>query len=95
MVILPPLVAEVARLLVDGGKLFVQTDVDFRSEAYREILSANPSLTPATTDGTIDHNPFGARSPREMRCRETGLPIYRLLFEKIRRTESLPRMPGN
>lgn len=79
------LLPQVARLLVDGGELFVQTDVDFRAAAYREALAATPGLEPAAGDGAIDANPFGARSSREVRCEEIGLPILRLLFRRVPR----------
>jgi tRNA (guanine-N7-)-methyltransferase len=71
-----------ARLLADGGEIFVQTDVDFRAEAYLETLAACPDLEPATGDGRVELNPFGARSSREARCEEIGLPILRLLFRR-------------
>ena len=73
-------VAELARLLACGGELFVQTDVGFRADAYREVLERCPALDPAAPGGEIDANPFGARSSREIRCEALGLPIRRLLF---------------
>jgi tRNA (guanine-N7-)-methyltransferase len=79
------LLPQVARLLVDGGELFVQTDVDFRADAYREALVLNPDLEPAAGDGRIDANPFGARSSREAHCEEVGLTVYRLLFRRKKR----------
>ncbi|MFO8072299.1 MAG: tRNA (guanosine(46)-N7)-methyltransferase TrmB [Polyangia bacterium] len=79
------LLEQIARLLVDGGELFVQTDVEFRADSYREALSACPELRPASGDGTPKRNPYGAMSSREIRCRELGLPIHRLLFRRIER----------
>ncbi len=76
------LAAHAARLLADGGEIFVQTDVDFRADAYREALAASPDLAPASGDGRVAVNPFGARSSREIRCEEIGLPIQRLLFRR-------------
>jgi tRNA (guanine-N7-)-methyltransferase len=75
-------VSSLARLLADGGELFVQTDVDFRAEAYRELLGSSPDLEPAGQDGLVEDNPFGARSSREIRCEDLGLPIFRLLFTR-------------
>ena len=79
---------EAARILVPGGQLFVQTDVAERAEAYQEALGAVSGLEPAGDEGPrIGENPFEARSPRERRCIEDGLPIHRLLY---RRTSSSP-----
>src|SRR4051812_970086 len=40
------LLDSVARLLVDGGEVFVQTDVEERAALYEEQLSAHPDLVP-------------------------------------------------
>lgn len=86
MVVCPELTREVARLLEDGGELFVQTDVDFRAERYLETIARTPGLVPVEGDGVVDSNPYKARSLREIRCEDTGLPIFRLLF--VRRPRS-------
>ena len=84
LVMSPALLTESARLLVDSGDIFVQTDVDFRKDAYKAMLAANPDFLPRDGDGETDANPFGARSLRESRCIETDLPVYRLWFCKTR-----------
>jgi tRNA (guanine-N7-)-methyltransferase len=76
------IVAQLARLLADGGELFAQTDVDFRADAYRDLFVMTPELEPQGQGGLIDENPFGARSSRECRCEDLGLPIFRLLFRR-------------
>lgn len=80
------IVASLVRLLADGGELFVQTDVDFRAEAYREMISAAADLEPMGQGGLVDENPFGAKSSREYRCGDLDLPVYRLLFRRRPRT---------
>lgn len=86
MVICPDFVREAVRLLKDNGDIFVQTDVDFRAEKYLAVLSENDQLVPAaSTDGRIEENRFDARSLREKKCIETGLPIFRLQFSRIPR----------
>ncbi len=82
IVVCPALLTEVARLLVDGGTVFVQTDVDFRKDAYKALLTGTPELTPVEGEGDIEENPFDARSLREIRCIETRLPVYRLWFRR-------------
>ena len=64
----------VARLLVPGGELFVQTDVADRAEQMRDAIVAQGSFTLLARDD----NPYGARSNREARADEDGLPVYRL-----------------
>jgi tRNA (guanine-N7-)-methyltransferase len=79
-------IGEVGRLLQDDGELFVQTDVDFRARDYRDILLEQSFLEPVVEEnGIINHNPFAARSLREIKCEEIGLPIYRMLFRRKKR----------
>ena len=84
MVVTEELGAELGRLLLPGGELFVQTDVAERAVAYETALGAVEVLQPAGSDGSarIDENPFVARSPRERRCMDDGLPIHRLLYRR-------------
>lgn len=70
---------ELARLLRPGGEVFVQTDVEDRAFLYRDLLAAQPEFVLATDSGFVDRNPFGARSNRERRAEEDGLPIHRVL----------------
>ncbi len=76
---------EIERLLVPGGELFVQTDVDHRAEQYRTFLDARPALMPkGDREGEpwLAENPYDARSPREKRAILDGLPIHRMRFVK-------------
>lgn len=82
IVLTPESAACIAGLLTKGGELFVQTDVDFRMRLYRDTLLSNENLAPVSGDGTILQNPFDARSVREVKCEESGLPIYRLFFRR-------------
>ncbi len=74
-----------ARLMVDDGQFFVQTDVPDRSQIYVDTLRAHPAFELVGTDGVIAENPFGARSNRELRAVEDGLPIYRVMARRIPR----------
>lgn len=83
LVLGPKLMQEAARLLVDAGEVFVQTDVDYRAEGYGRVLANAPDFEPADGQiGNLEKNPFGVRSLREMKCEEVGLPIYRYLFRR-------------
>ena len=87
MLVTAPLVQEVARLLADDGELFIETDVESRAEAYHATVSACPDFgTDRPGGGRLRENPFGARSLREKKCEDLGLPVYRMLFHRIRRS---------
>jgi tRNA (guanine-N7-)-methyltransferase len=81
---------EVARLLVPGGELFVQTDIEERANHYARIVTAHEAFEPAgDVNGSPEliDNPYGARTPREHRAIADGLPIHRLRWRR-RRTPS-------
>jgi tRNA (guanine-N7-)-methyltransferase len=83
------LLDSIARLLVDGGELFVQTDVEDRALQYEAQLASHPDLEPAgDVEGSarLLENPYGARSPRERRAMADGLPIHRLRMRRRPRT---------
>ena len=90
LVISETLLTQMVRLSIDGGDIFVQTDVQERSELYAAQLSEHPLLAPAgDAPGSplLVENPYGARSPREHRALADGLPIFRLRYRRR------PRMP--
>ncbi len=78
----PALLTELARLMVPGGEIFVQTDVEDRAAQYVEALRETPGFTLASPTGYVDDNPFRARSNRERRAIEDGLPVWRILAER-------------
>lgn len=67
---------QLARLLRPSGDLFVQTDVEDRALAMAERIAAAPGFR--VRPGLEHDNPYGARSNREVRAEEDGLPIYRV-----------------
>lgn len=69
-----PFLDQMRRLLRADGTLFVQTDVEERAAEMRARLEeAGFRVEP------LEANPFGARSNREARADEDGLPVWRLL----------------
>ena len=80
MVVTQELGRDLARLLVPKGEIMIQTDVDFRADAYLEELSRVEDLEPLGPGGRVEKNSFGARSLREIRCEDLGMPVYRILF---------------
>lgn len=90
------LVESVARLLIDGGELFVQTDVEERAAEYEAELAACADLEPAgDVPGSmrLAENPYGARSPREHHSIADGLPVHRLRVRRRARVESRAPAP--
>ena len=85
MVITESLARDAARVLSDHAEVFIQTDVDFRSDEYKRVFASHELFESETRDGVIDQNPFGSRSLREKKCEEVGLPIYRLLYRRRQR----------
>jgi len=65
----------------------VQTDVMDRAERY-ETLLVHPLLEPAGDEPgspVLAVNPYGARSNREKRADEDGLPVCRLRYRRLPR----------
>jgi tRNA (guanine-N7-)-methyltransferase len=77
-----PLVAEIARVLRPGGRVFIQTDVEERAELYEGLFRGRPEFTYSGSSPRLTDNPYGARSPRERRALLDGLPIHRLGYER-------------
>jgi tRNA (guanine-N7-)-methyltransferase len=75
------LLAEIARVLAAGGEFFMQTDVAERAERQLVALREHPAFELAGT-GYLAHNPYQARSNREARAEQDGLPVYRILALK-------------
>lgn len=73
------LLTELARLMKQGGELFIQTDVEHRAEQYVRQLRGTEGFTLVSESGYVDANPCDARSNREKRAIEDGLPVWRIL----------------
>lgn len=69
-----------SRALIDGGELFVQTDVEHRADAYEQTISAHPSFAPVSGGPRVLDHPYVARSPRERIALRDGIPVYRLRY---------------
>lgn len=81
-VVAGPVIAQLARLLRPGARVFVQTDVRERAEQFRAgFLASGLFKDMSGPAGYLPSNPTGVRSNREVRCEAQGVPIYRLLFE--------------
>ncbi|MFT3922669.1 MAG: tRNA (guanosine(46)-N7)-methyltransferase TrmB [Myxococcales bacterium] len=76
------LLDQIARVLMPGGEFFVQTDVHDRAERHLAALRDHGGFELAGQGGYIVENPYGARSNREARAAEDGLPVHRTLAIK-------------
>jgi tRNA (guanine-N7-)-methyltransferase len=81
-VIRDTLINEIARLLVPDGEFFLQTDVEERAFEYLALLRAHGGFQLPYEDRLVFDNPYFARSNREVRAEQDGLPIYRILAKR-------------
>jgi tRNA (guanine-N7-)-methyltransferase len=72
------LVETVAGKLGMGGRIFVQTDIEFLAEEMFELFRANVQLREIETG----ENPFPVKTEREQAVEDKELPIYRAMFVK-------------
>ncbi|MBN1654130.1 MAG: tRNA (guanosine(46)-N7)-methyltransferase TrmB [Deltaproteobacteria bacterium] len=79
------LIKDCLRLLKPGGELFVQTDVEERAREYAACIANFSELFLDADKGLRFENPYGARSNRERRAEEDGIPIFRILAVKSMR----------
>jgi tRNA (guanine-N7-)-methyltransferase len=73
------LLDQVARVLAPGGEFFVQTDVLDRAQRHLAALQEHGGFELQGEGGIVPDNPYEARSNREARAAEDGLPVYRTL----------------
>ena len=81
-VIQPDLVNILVDYLMEGGDVFVQSDI---LEVAREIcdrFAAHPWLTQNHATNWLETNPFPIPTERELHVLGQELPVYRVLFRK-------------
>jgi tRNA (guanine-N7-)-methyltransferase len=86
LVVADELVTQLARLVKPGGIVFVQTDVDARADEYLARFEASPAFRNTAAEGErfVHESPFApARSNREARAIEDGLPVYRIVVRRV------------
>jgi tRNA (guanine-N7-)-methyltransferase len=78
-------VSELARLMAPGAIALIQTDVEERAEEYFQRFQSSGFFLNAAPEGQrwVDESPFApARSNREARAIEDGLPVWRMVFAR-------------
>ncbi len=73
------LIETVVSHLRSGGRIFVQTDIEFLAAEMFALFRENENLR----EIEIAENPFPVKTERENAVEEKGLPVYRKLFVKI------------
>lgn len=73
------MVGTIARHLAPGGRVFVQTDIEFLSEEMFALFRADPRLT----EKDISENPFPVKTEREKAVEDKALPVYRSTFIRV------------
>ena|SRR5205085_1889410 len=73
------LVKCLADRLKPGGRIFVQTDIEFLAGEMLDILRPEDRLT----EIECQHSPFAVKTEREMAVEQKILPVYRAMFERL------------
>ena len=72
------LVDTVVCKLAVGGRIFVQTDIEFLAEEMFELFRADENLK----ELPVEENPLPVKTEREKAVEEKGLLVYRSMFVK-------------
>jgi len=72
------LVRAILAHLADGGRIFVQTDIEFLADEMFELFRSEERLAEASAET----NPFAVKTEREKAVEDKGLEIHRAIFEK-------------
>ncbi|WP_019507264.1 tRNA (guanosine(46)-N7)-methyltransferase TrmB [Pleurocapsa sp. PCC 7319] len=81
-VVQPELVDILVNYLVEGGKVFLQSDIEQVAREMRDRFSANPLLTQLHSDTWLADNPLPVPTERELYVLGDNLPVYRVLLQK-------------
>jgi tRNA (guanine-N7-)-methyltransferase len=78
----PQLVADLARILVPGGQVYLQSDVEPLAIAMVKTFLAHPAYRNLAAPGRFlgDAYPDHVPTEREQSVRERGLPIYQTVL---------------
>ena len=72
------MVDTIARHLAPGGRVFVQTDIEFLAEEMFELFREDERFR----ELSIDANPFPVKTERERAVEDKELPVYRTILLK-------------
>jgi tRNA (guanine-N7-)-methyltransferase len=72
------MVATIAKHLAPGGRVFVQTDIEFLAEEMLELFRSDDRFGVSP----IDENPFPVKTEREKAVEDKFLPVYRAVWKR-------------
>jgi tRNA (guanine-N7-)-methyltransferase len=78
------LIEAVVRHLAPGGRIFVQTDIEFLAQEMFDLFREDVSLGEVPTG----ENPFPVKTEREKAVEEKELPVFRTMFIKAEKGKS-------
>ncbi len=79
----PELAQSLRALLEPAGELFFQSDIFDLALDAMSVFEATPGLRNSAGEWSFHRdNPYGARSLREVRVEERGLPVWRMLYRR-------------
>lgn len=77
------MVDTIAKYLAPGGRVFVQTDIEFLADEMFSLFRADERFLESPTDV----NPFPIKTEREKAVEDKQLPVYRTAFLLKNRTD--------
>lgn len=81
-VVQPTLVNILVDYLVDGGTVFLQSDIEEVAIQMRDRFSANSLLVQQHLEAWLETNPLPIPTERELYVLSDNKPVYRVLFKK-------------
>jgi tRNA (guanine-N7-)-methyltransferase len=82
-VVQPELVNLLAEYLIEGGTIFLQSDVEEIAIEMRDRFRANPIFKQHHKETWLETNPFPVPTEREIATLNKNQPVYRALFKKL------------
>ena len=81
-VVQPELVNDIARYLPSGGKVFLQSDLEWVAQEMCDRFSENPAFHRTQTNW-LEPNPLAIPTEREIATLNRGLPVHRAIWLRL------------
>lgn len=88
-VVQPDLVTALVDCVSDGGKIFIQSDIEEVAIEMRDRFAASPLLVRQHATAWLETNPLPVATQRELYVLSQGLPVYRAWFKKSARKSNI------
>jgi tRNA (guanine-N7-)-methyltransferase len=80
-VVQPELVNAIANYLVEGGTVFLQSDIELVAKEMSDRLSVHPNFHRQHQEPWLASNPLSVPTERELSVTQRGGAVYRALFK--------------